>query len=34
MSLKINVAIVDDEELFRVGISYILSRDEKNQYCL
>jgi len=29
MSLKINVAIVDDEELFRVGISYILSRDEK-----
>ncbi len=29
MSLKINVAIVDDEELFRVGISYILTKDEK-----
>lgn len=29
MSFKINVAIADDEELFRVGISYILSRDKK-----
>ena len=27
--MKINVVIADDEELFRVGIAYVLSRDEE-----
>jgi len=27
--MKINLAIADDEELFRVGMAHILSRDEE-----
>ena len=29
MNTKINVVLADDEELFRVGMSYILSREEE-----
>jgi DNA-binding NarL/FixJ family response regulator len=32
--LKINLAIADDEELFRVGLTHILSKDPEIQICI